>query len=230
MGTLTSGNVANQVDSPDGDGAATIQVSANGEVESEPDQAILQVAVVATGEDATTARDRLAENVEQMRNALRDAGIEDDQVRTAYFDISQNFRTTTEDREPSGYQATQAFEVTLSNVSRAGEIIDIAVNNGANRVDGVQFTLADDTRQQLRAEALRLAVNNARTEADVLANASDLAITNVEIISTSQGNVVPYEARTVTAEAADASTNIESGPVTVTASVTVSYNATATSA
>ena len=226
-GALTTGNAAGQVDT-NADGTATIQVNAAGQVEAEPDQAIVRVAVVATGEDATTARDRLAENVSELRAALRQAGIADDQIQTAFFDISQERRETPDGGEPAGYRATQAFEITLSNVSRVGEIIDVAVNNGANRVDGVQFTLAEETRRQLRADALREAVNNARGEAEVLANASELRITGIDVVSTAGGDVQPFDARTVSAEAADAGTTIEPGPVTVTASVTVAYNATAT--
>lgn len=225
MGTLTAGNAAGQVDT-NANGTATVQVSAAGQVEAEPDQANLRVAAVATGEDATAARDRLAENVSRMRQALREAGIEDDQVRTAFFDIDRDFRETREGREPAGYRAIQAFEITLSNVTRTGEIIDVAVNNGANRVDGVEFTLADDTRRQLRADALREAVANARADADVLANASNLEITGVRAVSTGGGGVTPFRTE-VAMEAADAATTVEPGPVTVTASVTVTYNATA---
>lgn len=225
MGTLTTGNAAGQVDT-DGNATATVQVSATGQVEAEPDQANLRVAVVATGEDATTARDRLAENVSELREALRAAGIEDDQVRTAYFDIDQDYRETREGREPAGYRAIQAFEITLSDVARTGEIIDVAVNNGANRVDGVEFTLADDTRRQLRADALREAVANARADADVLANASNLTITGVRAVSTGEGGFTPHRTE-VAMEAGDAATTVEPGPVTVTASVTVTYNATA---
>ena len=230
IGTLTTGNPTGQVDGPNANGTATIQVSATGQVEAEPDQALVRVAVVATGEDATTARDRLAENVSTLRDALREAGIGDDQIRTAYFDLSQRHERTPDGGEPTGYQATQAFEITLSNVSRTGEIIDVAVNNGANRVEGIEFTLADETRRELRADALRQALTNARADAETLADASNLAITGYEVLSTGEGGFTPYRAELATAEAADAATSVEPGPVTVTASVSVTYNATATSA
>lgn len=214
----------------DGSGdAATVQVSASGQVEAEPDQANLRVAVVASGDDATTARDRLAANVSELRDALREAGIADDRVRTAGFDVGLEYRETREGREPAGYRATQAFEITLADVDRTGEIIDVAVDNGANRVEGVEFTLADETREQLREDALGEAVTSARADADVLADASNLTITGVESISTGGSDVVPYRTE-LEAGAGDVATTVEPGPVTVTASVTVTYNATATNA
>lgn len=224
----TSGS--NQVNGPDASGVASIQVSATGTVDADPDQAVLRIAVEATGDDAATARNRLNENVSRMRNALREAGIEDDQVRTMFFDIQQNYRESREGREPAGYRAIEAFEVTLSNVSDVGRIIDVAVNNGANRVDGVQFTLADDTQEALRAQALEQAVDRARDEATVLANASDLQVVGIKSLSTAAGGVTPFRAEMTTEPDAGARTKIEPGPVTVTASVTAVYNASATTA
>lgn len=226
VGALTATDATGQVQETEGDGP-TIHVSASGQVEAEPDEAILQVAVVATAEDATTARDRLAANVSTMREALREAGIEDDQVRTAFFDIDERRDRTPEGDEPSGYQAIQAFEITVTDVDRAGEIVDVAVNNGANRIDGVTFTLSEETRQQLREQALREAVSTARTEADVLADAAGLEIAGVRSISTVRGDVVPYRAELEMADA-DAGTTLEPGPVTVSATVTVTYEANAT--
>lgn len=226
VGALNAGSSANQLGTLDGSGGTSIQVSATGTVEAEPDQAILRVAVETTGDDAATARDRLNENVSRMRDALREAGVEDDQIRTVFFDIQQDRRDTREGSEPTGYRAIEAFEITLTNVSDVGRLIDVAVENGANRVDGVQFTLADETERQLRAQALTQAVDRARDEAGVLANASGLQLGDVVRLSTTEGGVTPFRAEMTTVEAAQPSTKIEPGPVTVTASVNAVYNAT----
>jgi hypothetical protein len=208
-------------------GESTIQVSATGQAQAEPDQAILRVAVVATADDASTVREQLANNVSTMRAALRQAGVADDQVRTAGFDIRQQYRTPDDRDRPPRFEGTHAFEITLSNVSRAGEIIDVAVENGANRVDTVTFTLSDDRRRALREQALRRAMDNARADAETIASSANLSITGVRTVSTSDTSFGPVAERVTTAQAADAGTVIESGPVTVAADVSVAYNATA---
>ena len=48
----------------------SITVSANGEIEATPDQAIVQVAIVATGNDSTAVREELASDAQSMRTAL----------------------------------------------------------------------------------------------------------------------------------------------------------------
>jgi uncharacterized protein YggE len=203
-----------------GDGR-TVEVGASGAVEADPDQAVLRVAVVARSPDVAAARQQLADNVSAMRSALADAGVADDQIRTAHYDIGEDHRPENRERE---YRAIHAFEITLSDVDRVGPVIDTAVANGADRVDGVEFTLSEDRRRQLRRQALDDAMDNARAQADTIAGKAGLSITGVHAASTVDVDARPY--RTEAAMAGDAGgTAIESGPVTVTAQVQVVYNA-----
>ena len=182
---------------------STVSVAATGQATAEPDQAVVQVAVVATGDDAETVRAALAENASRMREALAAAGVEGRHV----------------------------FEVTLSDVDAVGPIVDAAVSNGADRVERVELTLSEERRRAVRADALRDAMANARGNADVVAESANLTVTGVHSASTGDLNFSPIRAQTLET-AADAGVNggaptsIESGPVTVTAQVDVTYNAT----
>lgn len=209
-------------------GGKTISVSASGEAEAEPDQAVLRVAVLARGDDANAVREQIAENVTQMREALRDAGLSDDQIRTITFRIDRDFREEDGERRPAGFEGIHAFEITLSNVSQAGAIVDTAVANGADRVDSVELTLSEERRREVRADALRDAMENARTNADVIAESADLRIAGVHTAATGDVRFDSFRAETVEADVAagQARTEIESGPVTVNAQVQVTYNAT----
>jgi len=218
--------VSADVQQADG-GGQTIEVSASGQAQAEPDQAVLQVAVVATGDDADTVRERIAENASRMRAALADLGVPDDQVRTVAFTIDQRHDRATPVDRPRGFAGVQAFEVTLSNVSRAGAVIDAAVANGADRVDGVELTLSEDRRRAVRADALRDAMDNARSNADVLAESADLSITGVQSVSTGDVSFQPFRTETLEADVGtETGTTIDSGPVTVSAQVQVTFNAT----
>lgn len=206
-------------------GDSTIRVATSGQVEAQPDQAILRISVVATGDSANAVREAVAANASAMRQALREAGVSDDQIRTAYYDISRAHR---ERKTGAGqYRAIHAFRITVSDTSRVGELIDVAVTNGADRVDGVQFTLSEEKRRELRKDALREAMTNARSQADVLASAANLTITEATRVQTGHVQVRPYRVQYESARAVSASTSVESGPVTVTAQVVVTYNATA---
>lgn len=204
----------------------TITVSGDGEVTAEADLAVLSVAVTATASSADEARAQVAERSEQMRQALRDAGVDDDAVTTSHFRVQPEYDHRGEERNLTGYRAVHAYDIEVSP-DRAGEVLDVAVGNGANEVQSVSFTLSDDARADLRAEALNAAMDAARTDADTLAAATNLSITGVHSVSTS-GGYSPVDSR-VAYETADAggSTSFEPGPVTVTATVTVTYEAEA---
>ncbi|MFB6092628.1 MAG: SIMPL domain-containing protein [Haloquadratum sp.] len=213
---------------------STIEVSGVGSADGEPNRAIVRVGVTATADDAVTARQRLAENVTRMRNALRELGLEDGQITTSYYDIGRDYRPPRrEDGEPRiQYRATHQFEITLSNIDRVGSVIDTAVQNGATDIEEISFTLAPDRRQRLERLARQAAMADARQKAETVAEAANLTITGVKVVRVGGGAPRPAEtAATATATPAptpSADTDVEGGPVTVVATVQVVYNATAT--
>lgn len=206
----------------------SITVSADGEVEAQPNQAVVRVAMTATGENSTSVRDEIATQAAQMRDALDEYGLDSDAVRTAHFNIRQERERTSEGTEYSEYRGMHAFEITVNDTEAAGEVLDVAVNNGADRVMGVSFTLSEEKRETLYQDALEKAMANAETRANTLAAAGDLSVTETHSIVSTDTRYRAYETEAV-AYAGDAAggTSIESGSVTVSADVRVAYNATA---
>lgn len=230
-GCSGAGGTAGTNDAENAGDKRTVQVDAAGQLQAEADQVIVRVAVEATAGDAATARQRLAENASQMRSALKELGLGDDQITTVRYDIDQRRQHPRErgDERPEEYRARHTFELTLSDINRTGTVIDTAVTNGATGVDRVQFTLSPEKRQQLNHEALTEAMGNARDKADVLADSSNLSIIGVHTVSTTRMGVHPsHESAALTASGDGGGTDINSGPVTVTARVSVAYNATPT--
>lgn len=208
---------------------STITVSASGDAETQPDAAVLRLAVQARSPDASTARTQVAENVSEVRAALLDLGIDEEDIRTVDYDIYRDDRSRPVNGEPPSepvYRARHVIAVDLDDVEMAGDAIDAAVDAGATDVQDVQFTLAEDTRLDLRNQALTEAMSNARSEGDTIASSADLEITGVQTVTTQQdfGPVPRYEVA-MAADGGDAATSIDSGPVSVTATVTVTYNA-----
>ncbi|WP_181686407.1 SIMPL domain-containing protein [Halorhabdus salina] len=226
VGVATAVSPVAQTDQPD----RQIEVGASGEVSAQPDQALLRVGVVATAEDATTARDRVAENVTALRSTLDERGISDDNIETVHYDIGE-VRERSETKRTTEYRAVHTFQITLDDPDRVGKVIDGVVDSGANRVQGVSFTLSEERRHELRQEALENAMGRARGEAETLAGSADLTIEGAASISADDVSVRPYrvEQAMMATESGDVatSTTIESGPVDVSATVQVIYNATA---
>jgi hypothetical protein len=201
----------------------TIAVSATGRASADPDLAVVRVSVTAEAASADAARSTVAADAERMRTALRDAGVPDDAVRTVSYAIAPRYDYGGDERSVVGYRAVHAYAVEVAP-DRAGSVVDVAVANGASTVDGVTFTLSEEARADLRAQALDRAVTAARADADAIAAAAGLAVTDVREASTAAD--VGFRPVYRVAEAdAGASTTLEPGSVTVTASVHVTYGA-----
>ncbi|UIP00029.1 SIMPL domain-containing protein [Halobaculum sp. CBA1158] len=195
------------------DGTATVS--------AEPDLARITVAVEATAENASAARSAVAADVERLRSALTEAGYEPE---TVDFRLSPEYDHSRDERELVGYRAahTLTFETEPDD---AGSAVDTAVDNGATRVQNVQFTLTDERRAELREEALADAVDDARDTATTVADAANRSVGTELSIAVGSAGVSPYEPRVAyeTVAADSASTSFEPGSVTVSATVTVTY-------
>jgi uncharacterized protein YggE len=219
-----------------------VVVSATGEADGEPDLAVLSVGVEATGDAAGTVRNDLSTAAEDLREALLDAGLDEDDVTTSNYSIRDRLdrRAMEEDGvrprsdddldEYRYYQGVHTYSVEVSEIDRVGEIIDVAVDAGADNVGRVTFTLSDGRRSDLRETALDRALETAREEAEHIASEVGASITEVTVVDAAEGHVdtvsreyLADAAATATPVAEGASTSVEPGDVTVTANVRVQY-------
>ena len=124
---------------------------------------------------------------------------------------------------------TNSLVITLNDTSETGDIIDLCVANGANQVNSVAFSLAPETERSYRSQALTMAVQQTRADADATAAALGVNITGVQEadIGSSLPPVVYDTTLTAKSYAAGAvpapTTPVTPGQVTVSAMVTVSY-------
>src|SRR4029077_3052924 len=126
----------------------------------------------------------------------------------------------------SGYTATNVVRVTIDDLSKIGDVIDVATRAGANRVPSIQFALRDE--QSVRGQALREAAVKAKAEAEALANALGLKVNR--ILTVEAGGPVPVPIRDVMfarAESSSAATAIQPGSIEVNANVTLTVEVSA---
>lgn len=191
---------------------ATVSVSATGTAAADPDRAVVSLATSARAPTAGAATDGLAANVSALRGALADPNLSVESVRTTGFQVfSQRENGSTV------YVARQSFAVTTADPQAAGDVVDAAVAVGPTEVDGVAFALSDERRGEVRAEAIDAAVTDARAQAEAVADSSGLALGEIRSVSTGGG----FDGPVRFAEATD----IDVSPVSVSASVQVTYNA-----
>ena len=212
---------------PDTNANRTISVDATGEADAAPDQAVVRVAATAEGDDPQAVRDDLAANSDALREELSNASVEPDQYETDEYRIRERRRPPREeDGDAPDYRGVHGFVVTLEDPQRAGEVIDAAANSSAE-IEVVRFTLSEDRRTELRERAIEDAMDDARSQAEAVVENGDLEVTSVASVDASQQRYRPVEYEAAAPQAADASgTEVETGDVSVSYQVRVTYNAT----
>jgi uncharacterized protein YggE len=198
-------------------------VQARGEavIHVKPDQARLDIGVVT---EAPTAQAAAAQNatqlqatLEKLRAALGTSG----EIRTAGYSLTPNYKYPGNGGTPTiiGYTASNTVEATSWDLAGIGKVIDAVSQAGANRIQGIQFSVKDEA--PARAQALRQAVETAKGNAQAMAGALGMKLGRVLTLEQGAPAVIRPVMRAMAANVAAAPTPIEPGNVEVQASVTL---------
>ncbi|KHM52828.1 hypothetical protein NZ47_02590, partial [Anaerovibrio lipolyticus] len=109
----------------------------------------------------------------------------------------------------------------------AGNVIEAALNNGANRIDSLSFDVKEP--ESLRRAALKDAVRDARNKADILAGALGVRITGIKLVTENVGSVTSRDNTRLGKNAMDMVAisamvaPLEAGTIDVSATVHVDY-------
>ena len=205
----------------------TITVNGNGETLVTADTAVVSVGVSVRKKDALEAQSAANEVIASIRAALAGAGLKEEDINTGYISLYAVYDYSKDVEEIVAYSASSSLAIKVTDMGRVGEVIDLAFGAGANTLDGVSFSVADDTAA--RKESLKAAVEDAKEKAAVLAEAAGLG--EIEIESIQEGTVYSYDSgvnnfsrKTFGAEAAmDAPTVVQAAKICVSAGVTVTF-------
>lgn len=190
-----------------------VQATGTASVSVTPDQAQIQVSAVTQASTAQAAANQNATLATNIINQLTSAVGSSGTVQTVGYSVSPNY---TNQGVLTGYTVTNSIQVTLNDLSMTGSIIDTATQSGATRIDGLTFTIKDNTAAM--AMALRQATVQAKAKADAMAASAGLKTGNYLVIQESGAVVQPL---TGVAAPTATTTPIQPGQLTVTGNVTI---------
>lgn len=205
----------------------TIVASGTGSVIGTPDRAQISLAVETENQNVKAAQAENAARMTKVMDALIAAGIPKEALKTTGYNIYPVYEDTKIYglQKVKTYRVTNTLTVTLHDVSRTGEVIDIGVTEGINQASSIQFFLSDEQSQVLRTEALKEASERASADARTVAGALGVSLKSVKSAQISGGySPVRYQNYAMAESVGGGvSTPIEAGDITVTATVTVTY-------
>ncbi|WP_411820903.1 SIMPL domain-containing protein [Hyphococcus formosus] len=204
--------------------ARTITVNGEGTASAVPDMAVLNIGVQS---DAPTAADALRANSSNMSatiKKLKDLGIADHDIQTSGLSLNPryNYEKNRSKPEVIGFTASNTVTVRLRDLSKAGTVIDQAVQSGANSLNGISF--AFDEPKPLYNEARKNAVADAKAKAELLTDAAGVRLGR--LITIQDGYVQSPSPKMYGARlemAADSAVPMEAGESSITASISMVY-------
>lgn len=169
-----------------GPGAAaprSITVVGEGKVRIRPDIARATIGVEVV---EPSVREASAENkrvIEEVLTALKDQGVAESDIQTSGFSI------WAERLNPEGslsetntrYHVTNNVVVVIRELDRLGNLLDAAIEAGANTMYGIEFKLEEPGL--VEGNARQAAIDNARFKAEELAKLTNVKIGDVVTIS-----------------------------------------------
>jgi uncharacterized protein len=200
----------------------SITVKGDGRIKVKPDTATLSLGVQATARTATDALTQTNASAASLIAALKDGGIGDDDIATSGLSIYPQFNEG--GVAVSGYHASNDVTVIVRDISKTGQIIDVAAGSAGDHitVGGVSF-FTDDVEAVIGLARVE-AINNARKRAREYAEAAGVTLGAVQQISElSIGSPQPLFARAATMDFQRSSTPIEPGMQDLSVSVTVVF-------
>ena len=183
------------------DGKSTVSTSGSASTKVEPDKVSVTVGVETNGTTAQEAASENADLIAQVIAALKELGVTEDQIITSNYNVYPTYshRESTEvcimiyppppecqpKQEITGYVASNSLTVTLDveGEINGGEVIDTAIEAGANTVSGVFFFISTERQEELQDGLIADAIGNARHRADVAANALGMEVSGVKSVN-----------------------------------------------
>ena len=207
-------------------GAPVMTVYGSGVVSVLADQATVVLGVEEKAEDVLEAQNAVNEKINAIYDALIEYGVEPKNIGTDRINILANYSYPLDIQVLDGYTASNTLEVRTTDIDSVGEIIDVAFEAGANELNGVNLSASNT--EEAKQQALTLAVQNAMTKAQTLADAAGVGIGSILSIEEQQSSsyygAAPGAAYMNLREEADsASTLVQASTIEVSASVVMEF-------
>lgn len=202
---------------------ATISVSGEGRVATSPDMATISLGVTTFGDTAAAAMATNSEELVKVMANLTAAGIEAKDIQTTGLMLNPNWTYDSNGGAGTinGYTAMNMVNVRVRALDGLGGVLDAAVKDGANTLNGLTFGVADP--QPVNDAARKLAVADAARKAGLLAEAAGVKLGSVMSISEQTGYAEPTPMFRAEASSAPGGVPVAGGEVAITVIVNMTW-------
>ena len=206
---------------------AEITAQGTAEISAEPDMFTIVSNVSLTEITVARAQESVNAVIDSATTKLLELGVKEEDIVTQDFSYYPDYDYSGDAPRLTGYRVNHSLRVTCRDLGMLDAVIAVLTDSGMTEAWNISFDIS--TRSELYRQALALAIDAAEQKADTMALAGGLTIAGIESIEErSSGDVTRYantEDAAVMMKASASGSGIRSGDVTVSASVTVVFDA-----
>ena len=170
----------------------TISVTGDSEIKVDPNQAQVWAGYTIVNDTAAAAQADVNSVIGAMISGLKAEGIAEKDIETQQLSLYEETTWTEAGSKSLGWRATQTLKITTADMTKVGKIVDIAVANGANQINNIDFSLTPDKEQLYKQQALAEATANAKSKAETIAASLGTTLGNIVSVSEAQYYYTPY--------------------------------------
>jgi hypothetical protein len=206
----------------------TITVNGSGSTSGDPDMATITLGVEQRNESIADAYSEVNQTLDTIIQQLTDLGISEDDIQTADLNIFTDERPPRPDENSMVGETQRSFRVmnrvnvVVRDLSLLEDVIDTAVNAGANNIFGLNFSINDPS--DLEAQARVQALEEARARAQQIADAIGVELGAVQtVVEEGDSFVRPAAEAAMGGRGGGGGAAIERGQLSVTVNVRVTF-------
>jgi uncharacterized protein len=201
-----------------------INVTGSGQVYLTPDVAYLNIGVHSAADTVGEALKLNNAQATAVASSLKELGVDTKDIQTNAFNVypQQQFGPQGE-LVKTTYAVDNTVYVTVRDLSKLGQMLDVVVQNGANAINGITFDVLDKTKAL--AQVRQLAVADARAQAQELATAAGVKLGNLISLNVYQGNtpIPAFNGKGGAANAAGVAVPVSAGQMVLSMDASLVY-------
>ena len=209
----------------------TISTTGDAVVNVVPDEVIVGLGVETFAAKLEGSKKLNDERAARLVKAIKAAGVEERHIRTDTLQLEIRYRSNRPSEGIDGYYARRSYSVTLKDPKRIEDLLDSALNSGANQILGIDYRSSELRKH--RDAARKMAIKAAREKAEALSAELNARIGAPRTISEGSAGYAPWAGRYNLAQnsiqdmggaAAEGAEATPFGQIAITAQVSVTFD------
>jgi uncharacterized protein len=177
--------------------ANTLSLTGTATTMVKPDKVTVSLGLETTNKTANAALAANSKIMNKVIDALKAAGVKDNETSTSSFSISPNYNSSQSSSNTAtrtiiiGFTVSNSIQIQSTNINNTSKWIDTAIAAGANTVDRIDFILSDKKLEETKTNLIKQAMQDARAKADIVASAAGMKVAGIRSINLNEFAIQP---------------------------------------